>query len=225
VRRSRRQRTFRWRASPLTARLSRRTPGASVQATTRPGPNRSWTTRPGLLSTLAFRPGRQWRLEGPAPGGFAATFAYPRIFVESRSSLGSRRSATQRSASTGSVCWPRAAWGSARNGLPGRSPKPPTHWPSLRLGATCSRSATAGRAGPIDGPSGWVFHLMVEDPAVTANPLVARVTRQQFHLWPRSAFAAVPIFLGLLHVGLFSLLPRRRENLSAVSRCSPLPGS
>ncbi|HVN75918.1 MAG TPA: SpoIIE family protein phosphatase [Thermoanaerobaculaceae bacterium] len=70
-----------------------------------------------------------------------------------------------------------------------------------------------GGGAPTGATSGRGFHLMLEDRAVTANLLVARVARQQFHLWLRSVFTAVPIFLGLLHVGLFSLLPKRRENL------------
>jgi len=57
------------------------------------------------------------------------------------------------------------------------------------------------------------FHLTLEDRGISTGLLAGRASRERFDLWLRSVFTAVPIFLGLLHLGLFWLLPRGRENL------------
>ena len=65
----------------------------------------------------------------------------------------------------------------------------------------------------MSGTTGRGFSLVLEDRGISSRILATKADRDRFNLWLRSVFTAVPIFLCLLHLSLFLLLQKPRENL------------
>ncbi|HVN30700.1 MAG TPA: hypothetical protein VMT45_01810, partial [Thermoanaerobaculaceae bacterium] len=75
------------------------------------------------------------------------------------------------------------------------------------------RRVWSGRDEPLHGTPGRGFHLMLEEPNALGYVTASQTARQRLNLMLRSAFTVLPLFLGVLHLALFSLYPKARENL------------
>jgi serine phosphatase RsbU (regulator of sigma subunit) len=71
------------------------------------------------------------------------------------------------------------------------------------------RRAWSGGDRPLHGTPGRGFHLLLEE----SNVLASQAARQRLNLMLQSVFTVLPVFLGVLHLALFSLYPKARENL------------
>jgi hypothetical protein len=75
------------------------------------------------------------------------------------------------------------------------------------------RRMWTGGDEPLHGTLGLGFHLMLEKADVLGNLSASRAARERRYLMVRSVFTALPVFLGVLHLALFGLYPKARENL------------
>jgi len=75
------------------------------------------------------------------------------------------------------------------------------------------RRSWSGGDEPLHAAPGRGFHLMLEETEARGGIPASQTARQRLNLVFRSVFTVLPAFLGLLHLALFSLYPKARENL------------